>query len=216
MNLYVLDLLGVFAFAFFGARSAIQVRASFLLIVTCGFLTAVGGGTVRQFLIHSQPGYMHDPRYLIVIALGMYVAALWYRQFTKFSKYMYILDCIGLVTFAYIGAMTALQAQTHSIFVYGSALLTTFGGGIVSNLLTGQYPQIFRSYLYIIPVLLIAGWAIISTPQPSSLTATFLLLCALAIYYATIHAQSVLKYLQKLQLLAVKKGMVALTTETKE
>lgn len=52
---YVLDLIGVFAFGSYGAFRALQARMNVFGVFVCAGMVAMGGGTVRELILHGTP-----------------------------------------------------------------------------------------------------------------------------------------------------------------
>ena len=61
----ILDFIGTFAFAISGIRLASAKRFDWFGAYVVGFVTAIGGGTIRDVLLGVTPGWMTDPIYLI-------------------------------------------------------------------------------------------------------------------------------------------------------
>ena len=65
---YVLDLLGTLAFAISGSLTAMNKKMDPFGVFIIGFVTAVGGGTLRDVLTGRQPvGWMEHTSYVFVI-----------------------------------------------------------------------------------------------------------------------------------------------------
>lgn len=163
MSIYALDLMGVFAFAFFGANSAVQSQLHIGWASLCGFLTALGGGTIRQAVLQHEPAYFKDPLYGLAVLSAVLVASLGKQHFHHLRTPMLVLDAIGLAVFAYLGVSAADRADLGPEVMLGFALLTAVGGGVISDLLIIQRrPQIFVEKTYVVPVLafVIAYWAV--------------------------------------------------------
>ena len=66
--IYAIDLVGTFVFAISGVLTASKMKFDLFGAAVIGFVTAVGGGTLRDILIGSQPvGWMLDLNYLLLI-----------------------------------------------------------------------------------------------------------------------------------------------------
>lgn len=75
----ILDFIGTFAFAISGIRLASAKRFDWFGAYVVGFVTAIGGGTIRDVLLGVTPGWMTDPIYLICTGLAL----LWVILFGK-------------------------------------------------------------------------------------------------------------------------------------
>lgn len=148
--MYILDLLGVLAFAISGAFKAKGLKLNIFGVVFLGFITAVGGGTVRDLIIGRAPlFYLSDPNYILVALIGGFLAysvpSFFKRRFTLFR----FLDSVGLATFAIIGVSvtnnhlfdSGLHFSLLSLLVSISlGVLTACGGGILRDAIMGDTP----------------------------------------------------------------------------
>ena len=151
MYLYVLDLLGVFAFAAFGTHRALQVKMDVLGLFVCAAMTALGGGTVRAVVLGQTPSFFEDYNYIAVVVAGLLFAVILNHGFARLNPYLQVLDGIGLATFALVGASRAAAAGWGLGPMTLCALLTAAGGGVICDLLTGRRPQIFYGEFYAAP-----------------------------------------------------------------
>ncbi|RYZ50282.1 MAG: hypothetical protein EOP49_14330 [Sphingobacteriales bacterium] len=66
--LYIIDILGTFAFAVAGAFSAMEKRLDPFGVLVLAFVTAIGGGTLRDILIGNLPvSWLGNPTTPIII-----------------------------------------------------------------------------------------------------------------------------------------------------
>src|SRR2546427_4902975 len=142
VDVYMLDLIGTFVFAVSGANVGIQRKLNVLGVSVFAFLTAVGGGTVRCVLTHTTPFYFIDHHYIEVIIIGIVFALLTYPFFQYLHFPLLLIDALGVVTFAYIGAYKAESTHLGSFAVVLFAGLTAVGGGVVLDIVTGEKPQV--------------------------------------------------------------------------
>jgi len=156
MELRILDLIGVFAFASYGSFKALERRLDLFGVFVSAALTALGGGAIREIILNSHPIFLHDYTYIMVVALGVLFTVGVYRHFHKINKYMLILDAIGLTTFAFIGANRAAQAGLGLGAMVLFAVLTAAGGGVLSDIIIGRPPQLFYGDFYAVPAMLMA------------------------------------------------------------
>lgn len=188
MNVYILDLVGTFAFAYYGAQSALQRSRSLLYILACGFLTALGGGTIREIILLHLPFYLHDPLYDGMVLLGIVTAGIWYRSSKQLNRIIVLADAIGLVTFAYIGARSADIAGFGQFDTLIFALLTAIGGGTMSDLLLGRQPVLLREKLYVVPALFIGlGYVLLGAASQQPCEIALLLVTGYALRLLVIY-----------------------------
>lgn len=77
---FVIELLGTVAFTISGAFSAMQKRLDTFGVVVIAFITAIGGGTIRDVLIgHTPVSWMRDLTGPLVIT-GTAIAAIFFKK----------------------------------------------------------------------------------------------------------------------------------------
>lgn len=146
--LYFLDLLGTFAFSFYGAYVALKKDLDIFGIIVCASLTALGGGTIRELMLNNTPFYFHDYNYLYVIFWGTIFSIITYKSFHVIDKYMLIIDGIGLATFAFIGSQKAVEANLGIFGAIFFAVITAVGGGILRDITIREIPKFLYQDLY--------------------------------------------------------------------
>ena len=152
-EIYILDLLGTLTFAFYGAYVGIRRKFDIFGIFVVAFLTAVGGGTIREVLLGHLPAYFVDMNYLVAIILGIIFSIILYPIFSKIDKYALIVDAIGLVTFAFIGATHAHNAGLGAFGIIFLATISAVGGGLMRDISIAETPQIFYKDFYASPAI---------------------------------------------------------------
>jgi uncharacterized membrane protein YeiH len=191
--IYILDILGVFAFSFLGACTALQGRLNIIGVLTCAFLSSLGGGTIREVMLGQVPFYFHDRRYLLTVLLACVMARIICDRLPLLMNVMAVLDAIGLVVFAYIGADAAFLAHLGLSGMLLFALLTAIGGGILSDLVAHRTPQVFQNALYAIPPALLAVlyWQLADL-RDQPFTISLLLASAFAVRMLSIYGRTTL------------------------
>lgn len=169
-----LDLIGTFVFAVSGALAAHQKRLDLFGIVTLAYLTACGGGIIRDVCVGSlPPAGLSDWRYLALslIASGMVVSVEPLIQ--KLSSPVLLFDALGLGFFAVFGAHKTL-AYGHSFeaaIILG--MISAVGGGVLRDMLLSRTPIILQKEIYASAALVgaifqasgeILGWSMVWVP----------------------------------------------------
>jgi uncharacterized membrane protein YeiH len=148
--LSVFDLVGTLVFALEGAMAAIRGDLDILGVLVLAFVTAVGGGILRDLLIGAvPPAAIRDWRYIgiaIVGATGAAVLFYWERTFPDLV--LLTLDAAGLSLFAVAGAEKALNYQMHPLLAVVMGGITGVGGGTVRDLLLAQVPGVLHKEVY--------------------------------------------------------------------
>ena len=95
-EIYFFDLLGTFTFAAYGAYIGQRKLFDIFGIFICAFLTATGGGTIRELILGNVLFYFFDYNYFYAIILGTIFSICAYKMFDKINRYMLVVDAVGL------------------------------------------------------------------------------------------------------------------------
>lgn len=173
----ILDLLGTFAFAISGALSAAEKRYDFFGVFFVAFITALGGGTVRDLLIGIQPvGWMLNYSYLITIFLAVITTFLLYKHVLKWRKALFLFDSVGLGVFTIIGMEKALSMDISWGFAIIMGVISAVLGGVIRDTFNNEVPLILRKEIYatacLIGALALVGLNALRIPYEISLPIT--------------------------------------------
>ena len=134
----ILDFIGTFAFAISGIRLASAKRFDWFGAYVVGFVTAIGGGTIRDVLLGVTPGWMTDPIYLICTGLALFWVILFGKHLIHLHNTFFIFDSIGLALFTVVGVGKTI--------IMGS--ITGAAGGVIRDVFINEIPLIFRKEIY--------------------------------------------------------------------
>lgn len=149
--IYFLDLVGIFAFSAYGTFVGIKKKLDIFGVFICAFLTALGGGTLRELILGNIPFYFYDNNYLLIILAGILFSIIFYKVFHKINKYMLIIDAVGLSTFALIGASKAAELSLGAFAIITLATVNAVGGGLIRDIVVREVPQILYKDFYASP-----------------------------------------------------------------
>lgn len=145
----IIYLVAITAEAMSGALAAGRRNMDIFGVTVIAFVTALGGGTLRDVILGHYPiGWtQHPERIYLVIGAGLLT--------TLIAPYMYqlkrvflLLDALGLIAFSLIGCGVALEHNYPTIVVIMAGLLTGISGGVIRDILCNQVPVVFRRELY--------------------------------------------------------------------
>lgn len=146
---YLLDILGTMAFAISGVLTALNKKMDPFGVFVIAFVTAVGGGTLRDVLIGRTPvAWMLDLNYVYVIIVGFFLALTFKRKLDKLRKSLFLFDTIGLGVFTLIGLERGIIAGLHPIICVALGTMTACFGGVIRDILCNDIPVIFRREIY--------------------------------------------------------------------
>lgn len=146
---YVIDLGGTLVFAISGWLAASKKEMDPFGASVIAFITAVGGGTLRDLLIGSQPvGWMIDQNYLLMIACGIGLGYLFKRYLEKLRKTMFLFDSIGIGLFTILGIEKTLSFGLTPVIAVMMGTVSAVFGGVLRDTLANEVPLIFRQEIY--------------------------------------------------------------------
>ena len=144
----ILDFIGTFAFAISGIRLASAKRFDWFGAYVVGFVTAIGGGTLRDVLLDVTPAWMTDPIYLICTGLALLWVIFFGKHLIHLNNTFFIFDTIGLALFTVVGVgkSLALGFPFWVAIIMGS--MTGAAGGVIRDVFINEIPLIFRKEIY--------------------------------------------------------------------
>ncbi|MCP4882994.1 MAG: trimeric intracellular cation channel family protein [Flavobacteriales bacterium] len=144
-----LDLLGTAAFAISGSLFAIKKRMDTFGVLIIGFVTAVGGGTLRDMLIGADRiTWMQNLNYLYVIFISVILAISFRKKIAYLSKSLFLFDTIGLGIFTIIGTEIGLKYGFQPVICVSLGVITATFGGVIRDTLSNEIPLIFQKEIY--------------------------------------------------------------------
>ncbi len=147
--IYVLDILGTFAFAISGALVASDKKFDLFGVIIIAFVTAVGGGMLRDVLIDAHPiNWIGDLNYLWTILIAVFLTFLFKSKIAHLSKTMFLFNTIGLSVFTLLGLQKGLLFELHPIIALIMGMISAVFGGVLRDVLTNKIPLIFEKEIY--------------------------------------------------------------------
>ena len=144
-----IDILGTIAFAISGVLVAMEKKLDLFGVFIIAFVTAVGGGTLRDMLIGNTPvAWMQAPVYTYTI-LGSVVFAITFRERLRYlRKSLFLFDTIGIGLYTLLGIEKGLQAELMPLMCIALGTITACFGGVIRDILCNEIPVIFRKEIY--------------------------------------------------------------------
>jgi len=147
--IYVLNLVGVYVFAISGTLTAIYNKFDVVGAIIIGFITALGGGTLRDILIGETPvGWMQDTVSLWVIVAAVLTSYIFRQSIQKLRKSMFIFDTIGLGLFTILGLQKTLELGLSPVIAVLMGVVSAVFGGVIRDVLSNVVTLIFRSEIF--------------------------------------------------------------------
>ena len=146
----ILDWSGVIVFAISGALVASRKQMDIVGFVLLGTVTGIGGGTLRDVLLGSNPVFwINAPAYLVAcVAVS---GIVFFTAHIPQSRYQVLLwfDALGLGIFAVVGAEKALLMGTGPTVAIAMGVITATFGGILRDLLGAESPVVLSREIYV-------------------------------------------------------------------
>ncbi len=145
----IIDILGTVAFAISGVLVAMEKKLDVFGVFIIAFVTAVGGGTLRDVLIGNTPvAWMKEPMYILIILLSVVAAILFSGRLKYFSKSLFLFDTIGIGLYTMVGIEKGLNADLLPVICIALGTMTASFGGVLRDILCNEIPVIFRKEIY--------------------------------------------------------------------
>jgi uncharacterized membrane protein YeiH len=144
--LYVIEVTAILVFAYSGLVQARRSGFDLVGMLTIGFVTAFGGGTIRDVLLGNHPLYwIVHWEFLILIILLLPIELAFVRSNRDISggRVLMVIDALGLGLFTASGVGIALFMNTPALPAAFIGVVTATFGGVVRDLLCNQKPQLF-------------------------------------------------------------------------
>ena len=157
--LHIIDILGTIAFAVSGAFLAMEKKLDPFGVLVLAFVTAIGGGTLRDILIGNLPvSWLRNETASIVIFSAAVVTMLFGRYLKKFTTTLFLFDAVGLGLFTLIGIKLGVEKDFSVGICITLGTITACFGGVVRDVLLNNIPLLFRKEIYAMAC--IAGGAV--------------------------------------------------------
>lgn len=139
----LLTYLAVAASAVSGTLEARKHEMDVVGAVTVAFVTAFGGGTLRDLLLGRTPIFwLIDP--WLSIATFIIAVFSFYLIDNISENFLFIPDALGLGFFSILGATYAIQMELSLLVVSLMGVVTGVFGGILRDVLCNTIPNIFK------------------------------------------------------------------------
>ena len=147
----VAEYIGIVAFAISGFFVGVRSRLDFLGVLISVFLTAFGGGIIRDVIAGRTP-YAFSSNVPAAMILGVMTLLILFRFHKRDSienrPFFIFSDSIGLISFSITGAMIALEEGLNLTGVLALAFITAVGGGITRDVIINEVPFVFKTGFY--------------------------------------------------------------------
>lgn len=156
---FIADIIGIIAFTISGYLVAVRNELDLLGVLISSFLTALGGGILRDVILDTTPFTFREYYPATTVLLVLSLSFLFHLNKKKEieRKFFFVIsDTIGLVAFSITGALLALDANLNIFGVIILSFLTAVGGGLTRDILINKVPAVLVTDFYGSIALLVA------------------------------------------------------------
>ena len=147
--LHAIEIAAVLAFALSGFVEATRKRMDIVGIFTVAFVTAFGGGTLRDVLLDRRPFFWVGASGWVWAILGLCLAGMLLlrsRHLEPTERAIRVPDALGLGLFTVTGAGLALEMQMPTVVAAVMGVITAVFGGVLRDVLCNEIPAVFRDH----------------------------------------------------------------------
>lgn len=149
--LQLADIIGILCFALSGFLIAVHYKLDILGVFISAFLTALGGGMIRDVLAGKTP-YIFTDTIPVSLVIGTVLISLLLKLHKiddlEGKTTFIISDAVGLVSFAITGSLIAIENNFNFLGVLILAFITAVGGGTIRDVLINRVPAVLTSEFY--------------------------------------------------------------------
>jgi uncharacterized membrane protein YeiH len=144
-----INIVGSFVFAISGALTAIKKKLDPFGILIVSFITAVGGGTLRDVLLTERDVFwLFETKIIYAVLAGAIIAMTLKNKLNFFNKPLFFYDAVGLGLFTITGVQIGLDAGLDPIICVLLGTTTGVFGGVIRDVVVNKIPVVFKKEIY--------------------------------------------------------------------
>ena len=143
----IIEILAILVGAFSGFIEARSKKMDVVGVFTVAFITAFGGGTLRDILLDKRPLFwVTHQEYAILIFVLSLIAAPAIRTLRKIvsERLIVVADALGLGLFSIAGVSEALAAGMPVFIASMMGVITGIFGGVLRDIVCNEIPMVLR------------------------------------------------------------------------
>ena len=142
-------LVAITAEAMSGALAAGRRSMDIFGVAVVAFVTALGGGTVRDLILDVPVFWIVNHDYLLICVVTAVIVYFTAHLFESRFKLLLWLDALGLAAYCVFGAWKALSVTGSPVIAVVMGVITASFGGILRDQLAGEPCILLRPEIYI-------------------------------------------------------------------
>ncbi len=136
---------GTFIFAITGALKARAFKMDIFGGIVLAFITAYGGGTLRDILIGIKPvNWVNDNFALLLVFVGTAITFFLKENIRNFNKTIFFTDAIGLGLYTTVGIKISLLSGLNETYALIMGVITATFGGLIADILCSSVPYLLK------------------------------------------------------------------------
>lgn len=143
----IIEIVAILVGALSGFIEARRKRMDLVGVFTVAFITAFGGGTLRDILLDKRPLFwvQHQEYAILIFVLALIASPLirTLRQIVS-ERVIVVADAVGLGLFAVAGVSQAQQANMPVFIASMMGVITGIFGGVLRDIVCNEVPMVFR------------------------------------------------------------------------
>jgi uncharacterized membrane protein YeiH len=145
----LIDILGVAAFSIAGVFAAMEKKLDVFGIFIIAFITAMGGGTLRDILIGDLPvNWMRSSNYGLIVFIVSVVTIVFNKVIRNFQRALFVFDSLGLGLFTVAGIQKGIEFHLGATICILLGTVTGCFGGVIRDISLNTIPVIFQKEIY--------------------------------------------------------------------
>ncbi len=127
--------------------TALNKRLDPFGILIIAFVTAVGGGTLRDILIDVPVAWMRNLTFVYLIVASTF-AVIFRKRLGYIRRSLFLFDTIGIALYTIVGVEKGIAAGFPPVICVALGTMTACFGGVIRDILCNEIPIIFKKEIY--------------------------------------------------------------------
>ncbi len=147
--LQLIDFAGIVAFSISGVFAAMEKKLDVFGIFSIAFITALGGGTLRDILLGDVPvNWMYNINYGLIVLISTILAMFFTNVIKSYHSILLAFDSLGIGFFTVLGIQKGLSHELHPAICILLGTITACFGGVIRDISLNNIPLIFQKEIY--------------------------------------------------------------------
>ena len=148
-SITIIEIIGTAAFSIAGTFAAMKKKLDIFGVFIIAFITALGGGTLRDVLIGEVPVlWMLNLNFGLIVLVSTIFGLFFKKNKNNFQKLLLLSDSIGVGFSTVVGIQTGISLGFHPIICVTLGTMTACFGGVIRDITLSSIPLIFEKEIY--------------------------------------------------------------------